>query len=200
MAKAKAKQHKLTHPTLDWDHATGSLKSAADDKQYNLSYSDARPTAKQYGMRITVDAFHQLLKGALQAQAAQTKPAVRYVEFSKASIFRVLGQPGCEYIRFYFVHPEENKMSLVLEGLDANAQALKFESHVMKMGAGSEAREAEEDDPVYEERGNNDETGDGEGTNPPEGLLAASGRKGKKPNGQASLKAVLKAINAKRTQ
>lgn len=199
MAKSSAKKHSITHPTLDWDHSTGELKTTADAKQYNLPYADAKPKGKQYGMRITVEAFHQLLKGALKAQTNQKAPTVRYVEFSKASIFRVLSQPGCEYIRFYFVYPEKNKMSLVLEGLDENRQALKLQSHVMKMAAGAKARAAEEDDPVYEERGNNDETGGDDGDATP-GALSASAGKTKKntgTNGQATLKALLNAINAK---
>lgn len=204
MAKSKAQQHKLTHPTLDWDHNAGELKQTADYKQYNLSHADARPKGKQFGMRITVDAFHQLLKGALRVNGTQKKPSVRYVEFSKASILRVLSQPGCEFIRFYFVYPEKNKMSLVLEGLDTNQRALKFESHVMRMAAPGKVRAADDDDPDYEERGNGEESGeggDGGGGEPFAAVAPASGKDASKKNAaaveQASLASLLKAINTR---
>lgn len=154
MAKSKTTRHKMTHPTVGWDHGAGKLETTAKATPYALPYAEANPGGKQYGMRITVDAFHQLLKGALQTQAGQKQPSVRFVEFSKASIFRVLSQPGCEYIRFYFVYPEKAKMSLVLEGLDAAGQALKLASHVMKMADGGAVRVAQEEDPDYEEVGN----------------------------------------------
>lgn len=198
MAKSKAKKHTLTHPTLDWNNNTGELNPAPEPQAYSLPYADGNPKGKQYGMRITVNAFHQLLMGALRAQEGQKQPGLRFVEFSKASIFRVLGQPGCEYIRFYFVYPEKGKMSLVLEGLDAAGQALKLDSHVMKLATADKARAVQAEDPVYEEVGNGAEVSAG---------LAAdaasakpdSTRGGKTKSaaaaGQASLAALLQAIN-----
>ncbi len=199
MAKSKTKQHKLTHPTVDWDHATNSLKTTADAKQYNLPYADAKPKGKQYGMRITVDAFHQLLKGAIRVHEGQKQPSVRFVEFSKASILRVLSQPGCEYVRFYFVYPEKNKMSLVLEGVDAAGQALKLATHVMKIAAAGNARAADEEDPDYEEVGHGVDAFSGSATPPvppaSAGLSKPAAMKAKAK--QPSLAALLKVINAK---
>lgn len=191
----------MMHPTLDWDSNTGELGEMPDAKEYSVPYAEAKPKGKQYGMRITVDAFHRLLQGALQTHAEQKRPGLRFVEFSKASLFRVLSQPGCEYVRFYFVYPEKNKMSLVLEGVDANLKALKFDSHVMKMAAVGGARAVEADDPVYEEKGNNESSGIGNeeaatvsATTPtPRGAA----KKSAKSPGQDGLAGVLKAINTR---
>lgn len=199
MAKSKAKKHTLTHPTLDWNSSTGELHPAPEPQAYSLPYADGNPKGKQYGMRITVNAFHQLLMGALRANEGQKKPGLRFVEFSKASIFRVLGQPGCEYIRFYFVYPEKNKMSLVLEGLDAAGQALKLDSHVMKLAAADGARAVQAEDPVYEEVGNGAEVSGDLASDAAASAKSAFSRSGKTKNAavakQASLAALLKAIN-----
>lgn len=198
MAKNNAKPHKMTHPTVDWDHKTGALKTVAELKQYNVPYAEAKPKGKQFGMRITVHAFHQLLQNALQTNAEQKQPGLRFVEFSKASLFRVLSQPGCEYIRFYFVYPEKDRMSLVLEGLDADQQALKLESHVLKMATGSKGRRADADDPAYEEIGNGSEAGAASSFSATAATpRSAAAKKKAVTAGQASLAALLKAINTR---
>ena len=48
------------------------------------------------------------------------------VDFCKESILRVLGQSGCEGIRFWFVIPVDGKgVSLALQGLDEHGYPLK---------------------------------------------------------------------------
>lgn len=191
----------MMHPTLDWDSNAGALGEMPEAKEYNVPYAEAKPKGKQYGMRITVDAFHRLLQGALQTHAEQKQPGLRFVEFSKASLFRVLSQPGCEYVRFYFVYPEKGKMSLVLEGVDAGLKALKFDSHVIKMAAVGAARAVEADDPVYEEKGNNDSGGGGNEeaatVSAASPTLRGAAKKSAKGPGQDGLTAALRAINTR---
>lgn len=192
MAKNNAKQHKMTHPTLDWDHSAGGLKAMPDAQECNIPYAEAKPKGRQFGMRITVGAFHQLLQGALRTNAEKKQAGLRFVEFSKASLFRVLSQPGCEYVRFYFVYPEKDQMSLVLEGLDADLKALKFDSHVLKMAATGKARAARVDDPAYEERGNGAEAASAASLT----FTDATGKNGKAA-GEETLAAILKTINTR---
>lgn len=141
-------------PTFDWDLKTGQLKTKPDPREYEMDFSDSTPNGEHYGMPITVNAFHELLKAFLRDHADKKTFQIRFVEFSKTSINRVLLQPGCEFIRFYFVFPEKNKLSLVLEGLDGDAKPLKFETNVLKVAANGKARAAMKNDPHYEEKGN----------------------------------------------
>lgn len=85
-------------------------------------YSDTT-TGLHYGMPVTGTSFLQMLDRFRQ-RSTSGDPAFRnlwWVEFSKASIFRILAQEECEYVRMYFVIPDATKdeASLALHGIDS---------------------------------------------------------------------------------
>nr|WP_295865601.1 hypothetical protein [uncultured Chitinophaga sp.] len=127
---------------------------------------------KTYGMPVTVSAYFGMLFHFYNylSQNPEVKEffqGVYSVEFSKASLFRLLSQPGCEFVRFHFVIPEENnKLSLMGEGLDANHLNIGFPVLLDKATAG--VLDSGPGDPGIEERGNG-----GEKQQPMEQLFAA---------------------------
>lgn len=85
---------------------------------------------KHYGMPVTPCAALDMIK-RFQDQIGSTIPNdpfsnVYWVEFSKASIFRVLSYEGCEYIRFYLAIPDKDgkDASLTLEGVNASGTVI----------------------------------------------------------------------------
>ncbi|MGN7823553.1 hypothetical protein ACTJJB_25755 [Chitinophaga sp. 22536] len=114
-----------------------------------------------YGMPVTVSAYFGMLFHFYNylSKHPEVKEFFqgRYsVEFSKASLFRLLGQPGCEFVRFHFVIPENNeKISLMAEGLDANHVNIGFPVLLEKAKAG--VLDPTPADPGIEERGNGGE-------------------------------------------
>ncbi len=89
-------------------------------------------TGNHYGMPITQVAGI-LMKYAFRDQViTPSKPEtpfhnLAWVEFSKASIFRILAQEGCEFVRFYFAIPNagSNQASLSLEGIGSDKAPIK---------------------------------------------------------------------------
>ncbi|MBC9929041.1 hypothetical protein [Chitinophaga qingshengii] len=116
---------------------------------------------KTYGMPVTVSAFYGMMYHFYKY--LDTHPEVKAffqkvysVEFSKASLFRLLSQPGCEYVRFNFVIPEaDDKISLMGQGLDANHKSIGFDVLLEKAQSGKLYDGP--GDPNAEERGNGGE-------------------------------------------
>ncbi|MEO8568327.1 MAG: hypothetical protein ABI419_04310 [Ginsengibacter sp.] len=86
---------------------------------------------RHYGMPITPCAFLEMLYRFRDSPTAGQDPFknVWWVEFSKASIFRILAQEECDYIRFYFAIPdaEKDEASLLLHGVDHDHKTIKAE-------------------------------------------------------------------------
>ncbi|NQX40927.1 hypothetical protein SAMN05421820_104332 [Pedobacter steynii] len=82
---------------------------------------------KHYGMPITPCAALDMIK-RFQDQISNNDAFsnVYWVEFSKASIFRILSQETCEYVRFYLAIPEIDgkEASLTLEGANASGEVI----------------------------------------------------------------------------
>jgi hypothetical protein len=94
------------------------------DLKRDQPFSDMS-TGKHYGMPISTCKFLEMLFRFWVGNPHRPDNPFKdvwWVNFSKASIFRILAQEDCEYIRFYFAIPEEgiNEASLALEGVDAN--------------------------------------------------------------------------------
>jgi hypothetical protein len=96
----------------------------------NLTLSDIKReqprsdiAKRHYGMPVTTPAFLRMLHRFWLTVINGTNPNfedVWYVEFSKASLFRILAQEDCEFVRMYFVIPEAGvkEASIGLEGID----------------------------------------------------------------------------------
>lgn len=98
------------------------------DLQQEQPFSDST-TGKHFGMPITPSAFCEMLGRFRNSSTAQgqTFKDLWWVQFSKASLFRVLAQEECDYVRFYFAIPDadEKKASLCLQGIDSNGKTIK---------------------------------------------------------------------------
>ena len=98
------------------------------DLQQEQPFSDCT-TAEHFGMPITPAVFCEMLSAFRNSPAAgdDTFKNLWWVEFSKASIFRVLAQEECDYVRFYFVipDPEKKKASLSLQGINSKRETIK---------------------------------------------------------------------------
>src|SRR5690606_14324228 len=81
------------------------------------------------GSPITAYAFKKMVKRYIDnATTIGDTNRTAVVDFCKESILRVLGQCGCEGIRFWFVIPIDGKgVSLALQGLDEHGYPLKKE-------------------------------------------------------------------------
>ncbi|TBO44265.1 hypothetical protein [Pedobacter kyonggii] len=134
-------------------------------------------TGKHYGMPVTPEAFLNMIR-RFKDQVQNPDPKnpfkdVLWVEFSKASIFRILSQEDCEYIRFYMAIPDESsgKASLSLQGVKADGSTIKreiLESIAQQMETDSTAEDQtltmqrEDLPPPVEEKGNEGATLHGE--------------------------------------
>lgn len=116
---------------------------------------------KTYGMPVTVSAFFGMLFHFYKYLDANPEvkdffQGVYSVEFSKASLFRLLSQQGCEYVRFNFVIPDDDeKISLMGQGLDANHRSIGYDVLLEKATEGKLFDGP--GDPRSEERGNGGE-------------------------------------------
>ena len=91
-------------------------------------YSDLT-TNKHYGMPITPGIFWKMVDRFRTSPSGGTEEFKNlwWVEFSKASLLRVLSQEGCEYFYFFYVVPEEKEKeaSLAVMGADKNHRPIK---------------------------------------------------------------------------
>ena len=104
-------------------------KSQLCELKREQPFSDV--SGKHYGMPQSTGAFLTMLYNFwLQNRRTNDNPFsdVFWVEFSKASLFRILSQENCEFVRFYFAMPDEgiNKASLAMEGLCSNGDPIKL--------------------------------------------------------------------------
>lgn len=106
----------ITIPGYD-ANASGVLTGAT--LTYDMSNGPGSP--------ITVYAFKKMVKSYINnATTIGDTNRTAVVDFCKESILRVLGQCGCEGIRFWFVIPVDGKgVSLALQGLDEHGYPLK---------------------------------------------------------------------------
>lgn len=157
---------KMTMKGFGWDPKTKSIAATPKDIKREMPFSNWEGN-NHSGMPITVDAFLEMIKKFSEGFDNGSKFGdVKSVAFSKASLFRILSQPGCEFIRFHFCIPEGNdRVSLALEGLGIDHMPLKHEvvlKRAQKMASKSSkmlgdappANDLEDGDPNYEERGN----------------------------------------------
>jgi len=119
---------------------------------------------KHYGMPITPCAALEMIR-RFQNQTGRTPDNpftnVYWVEFSKASIFRVLSYENCEYVRFYLALPEPDgkEASLTLEGVNALGEVIGKENLLKiagKIQAHADLNDGQEldEDSIYKEFGN----------------------------------------------
>ncbi|CAL1517972.1 hypothetical protein [Chitinophaga sp. MM2321] len=147
----------------------GYLEDTTEPLDYHMPFTSENTT---FGMPVTVKAyfgmllnFYKLLSENPDAQ--KVFQDVHSVEFSKASLFRLLSQQGCEYIRFYFAVPEvDQKLSLLAEGLDIDRNQIGYAQLMAKAQANDMVHDST--NPLIEERGN------GGGKKPPLTALLAS--------------------------
>ncbi|RBL91064.1 hypothetical protein [Chitinophaga flava] len=124
------------------------------------------------GMPVTVSAFYGMLYHFFNYLKNNDEvndffQGVYGIEFSKASLFRLLGQQGCEYVRFNFAIPDaDEKISLLAHGLDINRKPIGYDALMEKAQTGKLWDGP--GDPGAEERGNGGET-----NQPLEALFAA---------------------------
>ena len=145
----------MTVPTYGWDDKNKKLKDNPDDLKREMCFSDQDSVKDNFGMPITKTAFLKMLEYFLELYSSNKAFDVKYVDFSKASLFRILCQEGCEYIRLYFGLPAPGKLSLVLEGLTSDHKPLQFDKllkDVQEMKVTDDPA-----DPYFEERGNGED-------------------------------------------
>jgi hypothetical protein len=140
----------------------GYLNPTPEQLDYRMPFTGDQQT---YGMPVTVAAFFGMLNNfylllASNPSLAQLFQGVFSVDFSKASLLRVLSQEGCEYVRFHFAVPEaDGKMSLLAEGLDVNGMQVGYQQLLQKATDNNMVHDT--DDPKIEERGNGKRGGGG---------------------------------------
>lgn len=150
---------------------SGKRKKAIKQEQ---SFSDSK-NSKTFGMPITSCTFWEMLRNFKDAPASESTEfkGLSWVEFSKASIFRILSQENCDYIRFYFVVPDldTKKASLMMQGVNNNGISINWDTllnvaEIMDKPEYNLNNERDEDailqklnklDPPLEERGNGGE-------------------------------------------
>jgi hypothetical protein len=157
---------KMTLRGFEWDEKNQSISTKCTDLPYDQPYSTIKKKKSHHGMPITGVAASKIFNkffDKVTKKLPKTSPLkdINWVEFSKASIFRILSQEGCDYIRFYFAIPDEaeNKASLVLEGVTKNGSAVKGQGLIDVI----KAQEQDPENPIqidsstlgqYEEKGN----------------------------------------------
>jgi hypothetical protein len=153
---------KINLSGFGWDKTHGCLNKSPQPIPSTEPYSDYG--TQHFGMPITVEAFSQMISkfaGTVSGGNAPTSilfKDILCVDFSKSSIFRILSQENCEFVRFYFCIPEDNgRISLVLEGLNTSSKPIKLEQvkDALQSLKANQPRQLDVySDPNYEERGN----------------------------------------------
>lgn len=101
------------------------------DLPYDQPFSDVKTSGKHYGMPVTI-AFHiemiDRFRKVKNQENQRNIDTTLCVDFSKASIMRILAQEECEYIRFYYALPDvgSNNSSLTLQGINTDKDPLKL--------------------------------------------------------------------------
>ncbi|MBS0030774.1 hypothetical protein ACTJJ0_27070 [Chitinophaga sp. 22321] len=133
----------------------GHLNPTPEQLDYNMPFTSDPQT---FGMPITVGAYFGMLNNfyLLLLSNPALKAAFQgnyFVDFSKASLLRILSQEGCEYIRFHFAVPEaDQKISLSAEGLNVVREQIGY-AQLLDKATNNNMLPAT-GDPKIEERGN----------------------------------------------
>ncbi|HEY9257887.1 hypothetical protein [Chitinophaga sp.] len=133
----------------------GHLDPSTQQLDYNMPFTGDPQT---FGMPITASAYFGMLNNfyllLLNNPALQAAfQGVFFVDFSKASLLRLLSQEGCEYVRFHFAVPEaDQKLSLAAEGLTINQEQVGYAQLLAKATTNNMVHDS--GDPKIEERGN----------------------------------------------
>lgn len=151
-------KEKMTLKAYHWDTNSGRMEKTPKNTHYDMPHTDENTTGDvpSYGMPTTLEAYLAMID-KFRVEAAKD-PAIfsnlRCVTFSKASIFRLLSQEGCEAIRIWQALPYgDGRVSFVLEGLNEFHRPVK-EEIVLQAADKKEAHVHDDGDPFYEERGN----------------------------------------------
>lgn len=134
----------------------GYLNPITEQLDYRMPFTEDQ--AVTYGMPITVAAYFGMLNNFYKFLIANPALIPLFqgsysVDFSKASLLRILSQEGCEYVRFHFAIPEPNeKLSLVAEGLTFDSSQVGYAQLLQKATANDMVHAG--GDPKIEERGN----------------------------------------------
>ncbi|SEW49902.1 hypothetical protein [Chitinophaga arvensicola] len=140
----------------------GHLNPTPEQLAYQMPFTGEPAT---YGMPITVAAYFGMLNNFYKFLIANPELIPLFqgsysVDFSKASLMRILSQEGCEYVRFHFAIPEEdNKLSLVAEGLTSELGQVGYAQLLQKVTDNNMLHAG--GDPKVEERGNGKPNPDG---------------------------------------
>jgi hypothetical protein len=142
----------------------GHLNPTPEQLDYHMPFTGGDDT---FGMPVTFAAYLGMLnnfyKLLLSNPAAfEIFQGIFMVDFSKASLLRILSQEGCEFVRFHFAIPEgDQKLSLLAEGLTLLGDQIGYDQMLSKATSNNMAHDMR--DPKLEERGN----GGGGGKWPP---------------------------------
>jgi hypothetical protein len=154
---------KMTIKAYHWNKAGKKIEDTPVDTRYDMPHTHENTTgdAPSYGMPTTLEAYLEMVE-QFRLEAVKN-PAIfsnlRCVTFSKASIFRLLSQEGCEAIRIWQALPYgDGKVSFVLEGLNENHRPIK-EATVLQAATEKDNYVHNDGDPFYEERGNGKDGG-----------------------------------------
>lgn len=122
----------MTVQGFEWDFDNDAIAKAESPIIVDQPFSDANSPTK-CGMPITLEAFLQMKCKFLEAvdRGDIDTGDIYAFEVSKASLFRLLSQEGCEMLTFYFVMPDhEGKVSLAIAGKSIDMKLLKMDTVV----------------------------------------------------------------------
>lgn len=134
----------------------GYLEPNPQQLNYKMPFTG---DAQTYGMPVTAGAFFGMLNNFYNfiqnnPDAGKIFQDTYAIEFSKASLMRIMSQPNCEYIRFHFAIPETNeKISLAAQGLDYDFETIG-QAHLLQKAIDDTMMVGDPGDPNTEERGN----------------------------------------------
>ncbi|NSL86828.1 hypothetical protein [Chitinophaga solisilvae] len=140
-------------------NAQGFLENTTVPIDGHMPFTNAPSTS---GMPVTVSGYFGMLYNFYKLlfehpDLSKYFQGVYYVEFSKASLFRLLSQEGCEFVRFHYAVPDADlKITLMAEGVRMDGKSVGYETLLAKATAGNLATGP--GDPGVEERGNGGES------------------------------------------
>lgn len=140
------------------------------DIEHEQPWSDCSKGKEHFGMPVTERAYVEMIKKFRDYfdDIGTDNPFINitYVDFSKASILRILAQEDCEFIRISFAMPEKGPIeaSAALQGLNKNGKPVKEDEYNDTVEAVEASKEVISEEVTgifknglkaqYEERGN----------------------------------------------
>src|ERR1700740_3074606 len=103
----------MTLRGFGWDKANNRLDKKCSSLPCEQPYSTPGGGNKtHHGMPITAEAAYNIVwlfykKVTMGEPTTSPLKDILWVEFSKASLFRIMAQETCDYVRFYFGVPDE---------------------------------------------------------------------------------------------